>query len=109
MTQKPALLLPLNAFQGRKPIRRNLHILRQYILSRRVRAPFLASYKLTYRCNLRCVQCPFHEMQAPDPTFPEVIKTLDDLYAHGVRIVILEGGEPMLWRDGKHTIADVIE
>jgi MoaA/NifB/PqqE/SkfB family radical SAM enzyme len=27
----------------------------------------------------------------------------------GVRILILEGGEPLLWRDGRHTIADVID
>ena len=90
-------------------MRRNLHILRHYILARHTRDPFLASYKLTYRCNLRCLQCPFHKMQAPEPTFSQVIETLDELYARGVRIVILEGGEPMLWQDEKYGIDDVIE
>jgi MoaA/NifB/PqqE/SkfB family radical SAM enzyme len=99
----------LGAFQGRRALHRNLHILNKYILRRQDRAPYLASHKLTYRCNLRCAQCPYYKMQAPDPTFSEVTKTLDDLYTQGIRIVIFEGGEPMLWHDGDHTIADVVK
>lgn len=96
------------AFQGRQPIRRNLHILRHYLLNRRDRTPFLASYKLTYRCNLRCQQCPFHTLDAPEPTFPQVLAALDRLHEMGVRILILEGGEPALWRDGGYVIGDVV-
>ena len=33
---------------------------------------------------------------------------LDDLYTRGSRVVIFEGGEPLLWRDGEHTCADVL-
>ncbi len=36
-------------------------------------------------------------------------QTLARLGAMGVRILILEGGEPMLWRDGKKNIRHVIE
>ncbi len=70
--------------------------------------PFLASYKLTYRCNLACAQCPFAQMECPDPSFDEVGRALDALHARGDRLLVLEGGEPMLWHDGPHTLADVV-
>ena len=43
--------------------------------------------------------------------FENVIKILDNLYSEGVRIVIFEGGEPLLWKDEKNAkdINDVIE
>lgn len=89
-------------------LHRNLYILNNYVLRRR-KIPFLASYKLTYRCNLTCEQCPFRCMEAEDPAFGDVLDTLERLYARGNRIVIFEGGEPMLWRDGEHTIHEVIK
>lgn len=61
--------------------------------------PLLASYKLTYRCNLRCEQCPFPDFQGADPSFGQVCSMLDELYRRGDRIVIFEGGEPLLWHD----------
>ena len=97
------------AFRGRQPLHRNLHILRKYVLRRDKRDPYLASYKLTYRCNLHCRQCPFHEMDAPDPSFSQVVDTLNRLHKSGVRMLIFEGGEPTLWRDGEHDIHSVIE
>jgi MoaA/NifB/PqqE/SkfB family radical SAM enzyme len=41
-------------------------------------------------------------------TFDEVKQILQDLHRMGVRILILEGGEPSLWRDGHYTITDVV-
>lgn len=79
-------------------------VLRSHLFTRR---PLLASYKLTYRCNLRCLQCPFPGYSAPEPTYAMVCRTLDRLYARGDRLVIFEGGEPLLWRDGSRTFADV--
>jgi Fe-coproporphyrin III synthase len=75
---------------------------------RRKRMPLLASCKLTYHCNLQCEQCPFYKLGGPTPTYPEVLATLERLYARGSRLVIFEGGEPMLWQDGAHTIHDVV-
>ena len=69
--------------------------------------PFLASCKLTFRCNLRCQQCPFVGRPGADPTFAQVTSLLDRLQRRGDRIVIFEGGEPLLWRDGERTFADV--
>jgi Fe-coproporphyrin III synthase len=88
-------------------IQHDLHILWKYGPSRN-RAPLLASCKLTYHCNLRCVQCPFCEMGGKTPTYPQVLDILDQLYSRGNRLVIFEGGEPMLWRDGQYTVHDVV-
>ncbi len=82
------------------------YILRNYVLARG--RPFLASFKLTYRCNLRCAQCPFCDMRAPELTYDQAAAILDQLYARGSRMVIFEGGEPMLWRDGQYTVHDLV-
>lgn len=83
-------------------------VLRNYLFFRNHQTPFLASFKLTYRCNLRCLQCPFYSLGGEDLPFKEVTRTLDQLAQRGNRIVIFEGGEPMLWHDGSFTIKDVI-
>jgi len=77
-----------------------------YVLQRD--KPLLASFKLTYRCNLRCQQCPFYEMETEELTFPQVVDILDRLYQRGNRLVVLEGGEPMMWKDGNYSIHDVV-
>jgi MoaA/NifB/PqqE/SkfB family radical SAM enzyme len=83
------------------------YILRHHVLTRAPR-PFLASCKLTFRCNLRCQQCPFYTIETPDPTFEQVCATLEALYRRGSRLVVFEGGEPFLWRDGARTLHDVV-
>ncbi len=92
------------------PIRRSRfsmvpYILGNYVLSRQ--KPFLASMKLTYRCNLHCKQCPFYSMRAPELTFEEGCRIIDRLYARGNRLLIFEGGEPTLWRDGLRRVHDL--
>lgn len=82
------------------------HIFTHHFLSRS--RPLLASYKLTYRCNLHCLQCPFIELEAPDPTYEQAVATLDLLYQRGSRMVIFEGGEPTLWRDGSYRVHDLV-
>jgi MoaA/NifB/PqqE/SkfB family radical SAM enzyme len=84
-------------------INQGAYILRNYLLKRQ--KPFLASYKLTYRCNLRCRQCPFYSLEAADPTFEEACRTIDQLYLRGSRMLIFEGGEPMLWQDGSRGVS----
>ncbi len=70
--------------------------------------PLLAGFKLTHRCNLRCRTCPFWQRPRPDVTWEGVRAGLDELYAAGCRILILEGGEPFLWRDGDRRLEDVV-
>lgn len=89
-----------------RSIRHYPYMFYHYVLQRD--KPLLASFKLTYRCNLRCQQCPFYSMEAEELTFPQVTAILDRLYHRGNRLIVLEGGEPMLWKDGDYTIHDVV-
>jgi len=78
-----------------------------YKLGRGV-TPVLAGYKITHQCNLRCLHCPYWKRTGAQQDFDGVVRTLETLRSMGVRILILEGGEPLLWRDGTKTIQDVI-
>jgi Fe-coproporphyrin III synthase len=89
------------------PLQRNLSLVWNYGV-RRQKRPLLASCKLTYHCNLQCEPCPFYSLGGPTPTYPEVIAMLERLYQRGSRLVIFEGGEPMLWKDGPWTIHHVV-
>jgi len=59
-------------------------------------------WNLIRRCNLTCRHC---YSISTDIDFPgelgtdEVFRVMDDLYAFGVRVLILSGGEPLLRRD----------
>lgn len=72
------------------------------------RRPLLAGLKLTHRCNLHCRTCPFWRRPRPDLAYDAVRAALDELYRAGCRLLILEGGEPFLWRDGERGLEDVI-
>ncbi len=72
--------------------------------------PILAGFKITGRCNLHCIHCPFWKRPAVPPlTFDQVKARLLELARRGVRILILEGGEPLLWKDGERGIHDVVD
>ena len=89
-----------------------LHFFTYYLKCRlfQKRIPLLAGFKITNSCNLSCVHCPFWKRNPPRMlTFNQVKNILSTLYELGIRILILEGGEPFLWKDGKHTIHDVVE
>ncbi|HPQ45172.1 MAG TPA: radical SAM protein [Syntrophales bacterium] len=71
--------------------------------------PLLASFKVTYRCNLACRACPFHRLDQPEQmTWAMACKAMDALRRLGTRIVVFEGGEPLLWRDGLFRIHDLV-
>jgi MoaA/NifB/PqqE/SkfB family radical SAM enzyme len=73
--------------------------------------PLLASFKLTYRCNLRCAPCPYHRRDDAHQAhirWESAVEALDALHRAGCRIVVFEGGEPLLWNDGSRTFADLV-
>ncbi|MBN2109443.1 MAG: radical SAM protein [Deltaproteobacteria bacterium] len=76
------------------------------------RLPLLASFKLTYRCNLACRACPFHR-RAGDPdghmSWDTAVRCLHGLARSGCRLIVFEGGEPLLWRAGGRRAADLME
>lgn len=74
--------------------------------------PLLASFKVSYRCNLSCLACPFHQRageEGAQMSWPVAKASLDALKHRGVLIVVFEGGEPLLWRDGRYTLHDLID
>lgn len=80
----------------------------KHILAGR-RTPTLSGYKITHRCNLKCLHCPYWKRDGQELNFEGVKRTLQALKETGVQILILEGGEPVLWRDGARGIGDVID
>ncbi|OPY09119.1 MAG: Antilisterial bacteriocin subtilosin biosynthesis protein AlbA [Syntrophus sp. PtaB.Bin001] len=83
--------------------------IRRKLFGRKI--PLLASFKLTYRCNLSCLACPFHQRAGEEGAhinWPQAIAALDALKKSGTLIVVFEGGEPFLWRDGRHDLHDLI-
>ncbi len=81
-------------------------------ISPKYKKPLICGLKLTYRCNLKCRHCPFWRKEEPlQLGYRETVKILEKLHAEGVRIVIFEGGEPLLWNDRKEgkNISDIIE
>jgi MoaA/NifB/PqqE/SkfB family radical SAM enzyme len=94
---------------ARKQIKEGGYLLKYYLgtLVGKKR-PLLGGIKLTHRCNLSCAHCPFRRRKAPSLTWPQVISSLSALYDRGVRILIVEGGEPFLWRDGAYDLDDVV-
>lgn len=67
----------------------------------------LAGYKITHKCNLKCSHCPYWPRPSIDQDFGGVVATMRTLRDAGVRILIIEGGEPLLWKDGAYDIHDV--
>ena len=70
--------------------------------------PLLGSLKLTHDCNLACVQCPFRKRKSPSLSFLQARGAMQALHDRGVRILIVEGGEPFLWRDGEVDVRHVV-
>jgi len=79
---------------------------------RRRRIPLIASFKLTYRCNLACRGCPLHsraDRKHAHMDFFTARRCLDALRYLGCRIVIFEGGEPLLWKDDEYSFRDLVQ
>ena len=72
------------------------------------RRPLLGGLKLTHCCNLRCPACPFWRRPQGDIPYERALAALDAVHRMGARLLILEGGEPFLWRDGARTVEDIV-
>jgi len=79
-----------------------------YFLLRRLRwtlgnrSPFFAYVKLTRRCNLDCAYCPWHTGTVnsdPELSSNQWKDIFSDLANRGIRVLVLEGGEPTLRSD----------
>ena len=63
------------------------------------RSPFVATLKLTYRCNLTCIHCPWSQRTSDELSTDEWKARIDELRSKGVENFIFEGGEPTLRDD----------
>lgn len=88
--------------------------LASFYFQRKIRGrkiPLLASFKITYRCNLACRACPFH-LRAEDEnsrmSWNTAIAAMESLHRMGTRFIVFEGGEPLLWRDGPYRLHDLV-
>lgn len=64
--------------------------------------PFLISFAVTRKCNLKCKHCYSDALDeaAPDELSTEEIKgVLDEIAGWGVRLLIFDGGEPLCRED----------
>jgi len=91
------------------PLDLSWFFLQRKILDRKI--PLLASFKVTYRCNLACRACPFHlrpNDHEAHMSWNTAIGALETLRRFGTRVVVFEGGEPLLWRDGSYRLHDLV-
>ena len=76
-------------------------------ISSRFKKPLMCSFKITNRCNLKCMHCPFiRNGDSVELDYKKTIDIMKKLYTDGVRILVFEGGEPLLWKnrmEGKDT------
>ena len=63
------------------------------------KSPISATLKLTYRCNLSCLHCPWHLVKSQEIPTEEWKQIIHQLYQAGVRHIVFEGGEPTLRPD----------
>jgi MoaA/NifB/PqqE/SkfB family radical SAM enzyme len=79
----------------------------QTIYKTKIKPPYLISYAVTKKCNLKCKHCysDATKEQAPDELITEKSKKLlDDIANWGIKLLIFDGGEP-LYRDDFFDIA----
>lgn len=75
----------------------------------RIRQPLLASFKITYRCSLKCRSCPFWKMEPLSISYQRALAIMEEFHRNGVRLLIFEGGEPFLWRDRNYRLQDLVQ
>ena len=91
-----------------KPFLYGLKFVIDYQLFRKIQ-PLIRGLVLTNRCNLQCRHCKVASRGQGDLRFDQVRAAIDSFYEQGGRCLYLEGGEPFIWRDGQHSLDDVVD
>jgi Fe-coproporphyrin III synthase len=74
----------------------------------RQRTPIVAGMPLTDVCNLQCKHCVVANTGRGHYSLARIEELLRHFYGIGVRIIYLQGGEIMTWREGSLDANDVI-
>ena len=67
-----------------------------------IQPPFIVSYSITTKCNLKCKHCYSESVDqaAPDElTTDEAFQLMDDLAKWGIHLLVIDGGEPLCRED----------
>lgn len=66
---------------------------------RKNRVPLMANLLITNRCNLKCFYCYVESSnrQREDMRHEKIYELIDTLYNRGTRLIVLLGGEPLLY------------
>ncbi len=67
-----------------------------------IQPPFIVSYSITTKCNLKCKHCYSESIDqaAPDElTTEEAFQLIDDLAKWGIHLLVIDGGEPLCRED----------
>lgn len=91
-------------------LNKNIYYLSYYLLNLfGKKRPLLGGIKLSHQCNLTCDHCPFWKKAKDSLSFEQAVSSMKTLHKQGVRILIFEGGEPFLWKDGNYDIRDIVK
>ena len=74
----------------------------------RKKDPILGTIILTDKCNLKCRHCSVNNITAVVYPYEQIHQEMKQLYSMGIRILFFCGGETFLWKDGKHTVRDLV-
>ena len=75
----------------------------------RKKDPILGTIILTDKCNLHCKHCSVNNLTAVVHPYSQIRDEMHQLYDMGIRILFFCGGETFLWRDGDHTLRDLVK
>ena len=67
-----------------------------------IQPPFIVSYSITTKCNLKCKHCYSNSIDQPAPdelSTKEALKLIDDLSNWGISLLVIDGGEPLCRED----------
>ena len=72
--------------------------------------PLNSSIILTDKCNLNCRHCTVANLGYESLSISDVQKDIKTVYALGSRMIVITGGEPMIWNDDLgNTVEDVVD
>jgi len=67
-----------------------------------IQPPFMVSYSITTKCNLKCKHCYSESVDQASPdelSTDEAFRLMDDLSRWGIGLLIIDGGEPLCRED----------
>lgn len=71
--------------------------------------PIMAGIIITDKCNLKCKHCILADLGRKNLSFGEITHSLCQLYNLGVKQLVISGGEPFVWRDGRYNVESIIK